>query len=96
MDIKSQVIFTIFHFKEDRSPVTITFCIFGYGILEWDIFREPCTIKSVQFLTETTALETHFINLYRTGEDNENNDSRKKVGQKLVTRQKENPGAFEK
>ncbi len=24
------------------------------------------------------------------------NESRKKVGQKLVTRQKENPGAFEK
>ena len=28
--------------------------------------------------------------------DNRNNESRKKVGQKLVTRQKENPGAFEK
>ena len=28
--------------------------------------------------------------------ENQNNVSRKKVGQKLVTKQKENPGAFEK
>ncbi len=28
--------------------------------------------------------------------DNENNGSRKKVGQKLVTSQEENPGAVEK